>query len=107
MQSWDDLFLIGFDLSNNGSAKNYVGDSFQSCKVIPGSPMYYDSLESGWKRISSEIFTVRFKQYKGIWLEVSFLYPSYSLARMRGTRTKLSGPQGFSVVIFNIHNLQS
>ena len=99
MQSWIDLFLNGLELSKNGNRSSYLPDrSFQSCKVIPSSPMYYDSLESGWKKISSQMFTVRYQQDKGVVLEVSFLYPSYSLAKMIGIRTKLSGP-GISVVM--------
>lgn len=68
--SWKDLFLNGVDLSNNGNRSNY-DSGFQSCKVMPGSPMYYDNLGSRWKMILPEIFTVRFDQSYGIVLEVS------------------------------------
>lgn len=80
MVSWKYLFLYGFDLSNNGIGNSpFRNASFQSCKVMPGSPMYYDNSGNTWKRILPEIFTVRFDQYSGIFLEVSLhvLYPRY------------------------------
>ena len=78
MLSWRGLFLNGFDLSKNGTDSYYVSNRFKSCKVIFGGPMYYDSLESKWKRIPSKIFTVSFQTAHGIVLEVSFFYPRYN-----------------------------
>ncbi len=71
--TWKELFLNGFDLRKNGTHSYYV-KGFQSCKVIHGSPMYYDSLDKRWKQICSEIFTVRFNIDKGIILEVSYFH---------------------------------
>ena len=82
MLSWKGLFLKGFNLSSSGRGSYYFSNpGFQSCKVMPGSPMYYDNLGSRWKRILSEIFTVRFQSNLGIVLEVRLhdyvLYPRY------------------------------
>lgn len=101
MLTWQGLFLHGFNLSNNDSQDYYLQNtSFQSCKVMPGSPMYYDNLGRRWKGILSEIFTVRFQQFKGIFLEVS-LHVHF----IQGAMTRLSGP-GFSVtnvVLYSVY----
>jgi len=79
--SLKELFLNGFNLATNGSRYNYLY-GFQSCEVIPRSPMYYDSLEERWKSICSDIFTVRFDTItNGIILEVRFFYSSYSFGK--------------------------
>ena len=81
LSNWTDLFLNGFNLRTSGSHKNYIPDDFQSCEVIPRSPVYYDSLEERWKRIYSEIFTVSFQKGPGITLKVRFFYAWYSFGK--------------------------
>ena len=78
---WTELFLNGFNLTTSGRKENYLADDFQSCGVIPRSPVYYDSLEERWKRICSEIFTVSFQKGPGITLKVRFFYAWYSFGK--------------------------
>ena len=77
LTSWQYLFLYGFILgsSGSGSYRSTNFTSFQSCKVMPGSSMYYDDLGRRWKTILKEIFTVRFG-YNEVFLEVRWYIQS-------------------------------
>lgn len=80
--SWKEFFLNGINLATSGRHENYV-TGFQSCEVIPRSPMYYDSFVERWISICSEIFTVRFETGPGIILEVRFFYARCSFGEKK------------------------
>ena len=69
---WD-FFLKSLNLANEGQVNIVSANTYQSCRVVPGSAAYYNyQLENKWLGINSEMFKVE-KTQSNLVLKVLFL----------------------------------
>ena len=69
---WD-FFLKSLNLANEGQVNIVSANTYQSCRVVPGSAAYYNyQLENKWLGINSEMFKVG-KTQSNLVLKVLYL----------------------------------